>query len=368
MVNSNHHYYRLFILGAGFSQPAGLPLGIELLEKVRNQLGPMGSLERDIQDWKRIYPKEELDLERVLAFSHRKHYLGLEGFDVTFAHGSKTIAFAREAIQQILIRETPVDTPALYRNFAKELTPYDTVLTFNYDTLLEQALDDIGKPYTFTPEWWLKNADTEQKYVDILKVHGSVDWYDRDYYELRRTWDREGGTSFSEKDPIFGSEANVPCEGLAKGPVEKPYGRQILSRAYRVLRHKDYYPLQDYQVVPFILPLAHDKLLGYSPIVDLWHSFHQAMWEVTNIVLIGYSMPAHDTYAYEAISDLLGKYQLAESETRLHQVRRPVQVITLADSKECALRNMQFLNPQKTRVWCQGFSESSLEWMDWGGG
>ena len=303
-----------------------------------------------------------------MAFSHRKHYLGLEGTNVTFAHGSNTIVFAREMIQEILIRDTPSTTPALYRDFARRLTPYDTVLTFNYDTLLEQVLEDICKPYTLAPEWWREDCSTNLHYVDILKLHGSVDWYDWEYYDLRRTWDYEEGTSFAEDDPIFGSKATVPFECLTKGLTQMPYGRNILSRAYRVPDHNQYFPIQAnrYQTVPFVLPLAHDKLLGYGPITDFWQGLHQALWEVPTIVLIGYSMPSHDSYAYEALGNLLGNYQSAEDYTLLHQVRKPVPIVTLANSKECALKNMPFLDSQKTRVWCKGFSEDALEWIDWG--
>ena len=184
--------------------------------------------------------------------------------------------------------------------------------------------------------------------------------------------DREDGTSVAEHDPIFGPKAVASYENLAKGSVQKPYGEKILSRVYRVLDHKNFLNQTSYinslLTAPFILPLAHDKLLGYNPIVDFWHGLHQAMWEVPTIVLIGYSMPKHDSYAYEALGDLLHHYQLAEGETRLNQVRKPIQIVTLADSKESALKDMPFLAPQKTRVWCQGFSEDTLEWIDWGDG
>ncbi len=179
MVESlNLPYSRLFILGAGFSKPAGLPLAGELLHLVRDEVrnhfrvhgGWEGALEREIEEWTALYPGQSIDLERVLAFSHRKHYLRLLGSDEYFGHGNRSIVAPRRAIQRILIDTTPSETPSLYRKFAKRLTHNDVVLTFNYDTLLEQALDAIGKPYTFTPEWWLKRdlPESGEEYVDLL--------------------------------------------------------------------------------------------------------------------------------------------------------------------------------------------------------
>ena len=160
MVEQSHlPHYRLFILGAGFSKPAGLPLARELLDSVRREVrrysqergGEDGTLEQDIGEWTKLYPKKRVDLERVLAYSHRKHYLRLRGSDESFEDGSRSIVAARRAIQRILIDRTPADTPSLYRRFSRHLSSNDLVLTFNYDTLLEQSLDAIGKLYTLTP-------------------------------------------------------------------------------------------------------------------------------------------------------------------------------------------------------------------------
>ena len=189
--------FRLFILGAGFSRPAGLPLGEELLSLVRNDVrrfyrayGWEGTLEREIEEWKSLYPGRDVELERVLAYSHRKHYLRLLGSDEYFGYGSRTIVAAKQALQRILIAKTPTDTPSLYVDFASRLTPNDTVLTFNYDTLLEQAFEKNYIPYSLTPEWWLDGEldETGPKYVDVLKLHGSIDWYDRYYHDEALRW------------------------------------------------------------------------------------------------------------------------------------------------------------------------------------
>ena len=46
----------------------------------------------------------------------------------------------------------------------------------------------------------------------------------------------------------------------------------------------------------------------------------------------------------------------------------PIQLVTLAESKGNALKNMPFLDTDKTRVWSKGFSDDSLAWLDWGDG
>ena len=90
--------YRLFILGAGFSAPANLPLGKDLLERVREDVrshyhnfGWEGTLEGEIAEWTSLYPGQSIDLEKVLAYSHRKHHLRLLGSDEYFEHGSRSV-------------------------------------------------------------------------------------------------------------------------------------------------------------------------------------------------------------------------------------------------------------------------------------
>ena len=363
-------HQRLFILGAGFSKPAGLPLARELLQRVRNE--GLATLEREIDHWTRLYPDQQVDLERVLAFSHRKHFLRLLGSDEYFAHGSRSIVATRKAIQRILIYSTPSSPPLLYREFAKRLTPNDVVITFNYDSLLEQSLDAVGKSYTLTPEWWLTEEFPEsgQQHVDLLKLHGSIDWYDRKYHDEAVRWHREQGHHVPDRDPIFGPEPLVQTEALSKGETTM-FGPNLLPRVFRVSSHSEYFPLERdggrySNVVPFLLPLAYDKLLGHDPILDLWENLHRTMDAFSSIVVIGYSMPPHDGYAYEALGQLLVNYQLGGDKTYWGHRRVPIQLVTKDDSRSDSLKNAPFLEPCKTRIWNDGFSEASMDWLDWG--
>ena len=65
---------------------------------------------------------------------------------------------------------------------------------------------------------------------------------------------------------------------------------------------------------------------------------------------------------------LFVKYQQGGDTTYWEQPRMPIQLITLADSRQQAVECFPFLDPTKTRVWSQGFSPNSLDWIEWGDG
>jgi hypothetical protein len=119
-------------------------------------------------------------------------------------------------------------------------------------------------------------------------------------------------------------------------------------------------------VVPFLLPPAYDKLLGSDPIRDLWQNMHQTQDSYSAIVVIGYSMPSYDGYAYEALGHLLINYQAGGPKTFWKQRRVPVQIITCASSKAEIYEAIPFLIPEKTKIWTEGFSTECLKWIDWG--
>lgn len=261
-------------------------------------------------------------------------------------------------------------TPSLYRDFAKKLSPNDVVISFNYDTLMEQSLDYVSKSYSLTPEWWLtrETPRSGQEYVDLLKLHGSVDWYDRYYHDDAVVRHARQDHHVPDRDPIFGPNPSIPSESLSRGPTAV-FGENILPRIFRIPNHSNLFPFHDVRfshVVPFLLPPAYDKLLGHDPVLDLWENLLRTQDYYSSIVIIGYSMPSYDSYAYEALGRLLIDYQKRWRKTRWEQRRVPIQVVSLADSTASALVAIPFLDESKTRVWHQGFSDAALRWIDWG--
>jgi hypothetical protein len=377
-MNLKLPHYRLFIIGAGFSKPAGYPIGTELLSQVREYVrlkfrhyGWEGPLEQEIQEWCNLYPDTPLSLESVIAYSHRKHFLGLIGSEERFSHGSFTVVAVRQAIQDILTSYSHATIPPLYIEFVKRLTPYDTVFTFNYDTLLEDSLELIGKPFSLTPEWWLIEDDEKEyvsRFVDIIKLHGSIDWYDKNYHEETLGYAAQFGITSPDRDPIFGDGNTIAYESLARGELKDGMGENLCSRIFRIPHHRNHVStlVGAYNVVPFLLPPAFDKILGHDPIRDLWKNMHRTLDSYSDIIVIGYSMPVYDSYAYEALGQLIFNYQKGGKTTYWEQRRAPVQIITYSPSKKKVLNNLPFLKPKLTKIWRQGFSLESLNWIDWG--
>lgn len=199
---------RLFVLGAGFSRSAGLPLGPELWRLVHarasGQGGRAGRYDRDLEtyikyrlmcDGLRLEPAD-VDFEDFLAFLDIEHYLGLAGSDTWSSDGNETQCVVKSLIGEILVERTPARDalPQVYYDFAEQLTRGDHVLSFNYDTVLERALEHVGREYRLFASRFTEvrkgigYSDSSNDEVVLLKLHGSVDWFDRTHCT---EWERE---------------------------------------------------------------------------------------------------------------------------------------------------------------------------------
>lgn len=108
--------YRLLVLGAGFSKPAGLPLGDELLDDVvaeakrttafDNILQP--EIERYLLFIERTtgerHSLSEVGLEPFMSFLDVEHALGFEGSDRFSDDGSRAQLLIRFLIARVLWR------------------------------------------------------------------------------------------------------------------------------------------------------------------------------------------------------------------------------------------------------------------------
>jgi hypothetical protein len=214
-----------------------LPLASELWNEVRKRASVMtGRAQKFILDleafirYRRdcdglVIAPEHVDFEEFLGYLDIDFVLGLRGSDAWSADGNETQVLVKTLIGQVITERTPEPSaiPSSYLRFAERLQPNDHVLTFNYDVLLERALDRVGTPYRLFPKRYkavgngTAEVDTSYKEVIISKLHGSVDWFDRGQYrrnlEARASMGFQGATY----DPVFNNPA-IRASPLLQGP------------------------------------------------------------------------------------------------------------------------------------------------------
>lgn len=159
------------IIGAGFSKNAILPMGI------------------DMPDWKSLGKH----------FAELGHYETDDPLDAisNFAHGFKRSKTIEEMKKVLHINNLGVRPGKAHLSFAK--LPFTTVITTNFDFLLEKAYEETGKPYdTIIEESQLSIDSVEnQKITRILKIHGDFE------HPHRLIMTEEDYDTFSDKYPIM---------------------------------------------------------------------------------------------------------------------------------------------------------------------
>lgn len=196
---------RAFLLGAGCSYCAGLPLTAELtksalasvkLDAATKEI--LTAIEADFSG--AIFPNIEdylSELVDLLAIAERRSSRSATKRMIDVGGKSYDAAILREAIEQIKrsIAEV-IDQPVsieLHRKFVaavhRPLRPGKPAgnlcvdyLVLNYDTLIEDALALQKIPFTDGLEggatgWWSATSFSREKLgARVLKLHGSIDW------------------------------------------------------------------------------------------------------------------------------------------------------------------------------------------------
>lgn len=166
-----------------------------------------------------------------------------------------------------------------------------TVLTFNYDLLIESAVASKGprvgggagvvRPGDITgelppefPEKGFFGKDYHPSFV-LRKLHGSTNWW--------------GRTSASDLFSIFRIDQLVPAWG-ERSPALRPVLAALTQGNERML----------------LPPVADKSALYANPTTSaLWRSAHRALSEASELVIIGYSVPLTDASVLALLDDAL---------------------------------------------------------------
>jgi hypothetical protein len=200
------HSNRAFLLGAGCSRIAGLPLTMELTDKVMGDAS-LGSSTGAILGWLKDqfarsttatiedYLSELVDLTAVLE---RRHERGSSNVTMALGDCTVTLVDLQAALQDIkrtiaLFMDPQHINISTHRDFIRavhasltagklRISKHVDYFVLNYDTLIEDALalERIRYVDGFcggTTGWWDPSCfESEGADARVFKVHGSIDW------------------------------------------------------------------------------------------------------------------------------------------------------------------------------------------------
>lgn len=383
-MNSKQKRYRIIIVGAGFSVHAGLPLGNALLRLVRDKIlrgnGLDNKFESDINRYKLYKEKctgisisdQDLDYEQFMSFIDMEHFLGLKGKDTWSSEGNESQLMIRCGILNVLHELMPSTPTKECIKFCSNLTESDTIITFNYDTLIEDTLDYLGIKYRLFPCRYSAigvlsstvDSKADKGEIVIYKLHGSIDWFDKTAYIEDRKLARQTKFPWNSHHPIFSAGSKIKYEPLTQGP--RPDG-DMLSNIYRVRDLEKIVNQQFWKCSPLILSPSSAKILYANPIKSLWHGLQTAGALNLGLGVIGYSLPDHDEYAKQVIYHIFRNYTEFEPNLRLGNIKKKsAKIIDFApkgDSEWRVRKNYSFVNWRRCKLSLDGLCDKSIEWF-----
>ncbi|MEJ2121300.1 MAG: SIR2 family protein [Alphaproteobacteria bacterium] len=257
--------------------------------------------------------------------------------------------------------------PELYIEFARRLEPNDTVITFNYDTMLERALDEVRKPFRlFATRLKTVNefggiVDDIQDEVVVLKVHGSIDWFDRSSFEERISR-HERQNAPPPQDIIFSNDKALGLERVVDGPR---HATDPLRNTYRAKNLKALYAKNLlFSATPRMLPPSAAKLLYATQMNDFWGGLGYAGYHNFGMAIIGFSLPAQDEYARQILYSCVTKYQRHHWDgDELGRKKTPLAIIDYFPDVESETRfreRYRFVDWSRADLVGTGFDLASL--------
>ena len=196
----------VYILGAGFSAEANIPLTSSLLNKAIDLIKEEDkSIYDDLNYLVESYYKIEsatidygfINLSELLTILHYEEISGYSSKNKTEIGRSKIISAFRYYLCKVIAQNTPLnkEIPEFYNKFVKKLKPFDIVLSFNWDCLLEIALKNNSIPFNHHFQF--------QDNIMVAKLHGSVNWDYKKEDNLNLDWKPIGLVEHLNESEIY---------------------------------------------------------------------------------------------------------------------------------------------------------------------
>ena len=314
---------------------------------------------------------EQVNFEDFMAFLDVEHYLGLRGKDTWSSHGNEAQVVVKTLIGEILIERMPLKDriPEIYLQFAKILKPNDFILTFNYDVLLERALEAANVSYRLFPDRLKQHpginrlvVDTSRDEVIVLKMHGSIDWFDRSSYSQLEEDRIANGFAPGGPDLIFQKPKEYGALPLIEGPH---YPDDPLHQIYRIRDIERLYQRRIlFHATPSILNPSPAKILYSQMLRDFWWGLGYVGVLNFSMAIIGFSLPSQDEYARQVIYRLVKNYQTAYWEEGVWKHKKtPLVLVDFRKSSEEEQEfrhRYAFVDWDRAVTYFDGFDEEAI--------
>ncbi|MBZ5670795.1 MAG: SIR2 family protein [Acidobacteriia bacterium] len=272
-----------YVLGAGASSHAGYPLCSELWPKMAawaiETESPDSGFRKAIDEIATL-SGPVADIESVLT----EVDLGQGAFETLEESDRwKIMGTIRRCVRAYFksIHDSRPQAP-LYTSFAKTIRKGDVVVTFNYDTALEDELIRAGKfrvrdGYGFPAIWDEPDSD-----ITVLKPHGSINWIALLF---------GGSPKSGQSDNSLGRHPYIDNIDSAL----TTYPNRLLDNSFPGGGVTD-------GATTLVLPTHGKRFSVRTSLGDEWSSFYQSMWykvaesleHSDRVVIIGYSLPKAD--------------------------------------------------------------------------
>jgi hypothetical protein len=293
----------VFILGAGASRQSGAPLMGDFLDTASDLLwsNQTGDKEQQfrrvfsaIGALQRVHSKAQLDLNNIesifTALELGKIIRSVPGVpaedideviaalkDLIVATLESTIRFPVEGNYILAPKPYPIFAE-LIKHLAHKAEPVrsSSVITFNYDVAVDVALYWKG----LGPSYALDGSASSSNAVDLLKLHGSLNWAEEiDTKAIFPLHPEQYFRAYQLRS--FESVSNVRL----------PLGQQL--KQYFANRSE---PTRNVRAEAVIIPPSWNKADYHRALTNIWSRAAQHLSKAQYIFICGYSLPETDSF------------------------------------------------------------------------
>lgn len=201
----------------------------------------------------------------------------------------------------------------IYSEMVNQISEGDTLLTFNWDTILDRVLYETGRWFpddgygisfdSLLDKKW-RDCNSTSSFCKLLKLHGSTNWLGgyvtRNLQTGKRMWMADEKTVDSHWCVVDGSEWFSTYKDRWR-PGYQPFSYFFPPND----------PITDLPLMPVIIPPKEVKSFDeYASLFNpIWQKAQEALNEADKLVIIGYSFPPTDEHAFSLIDQFISKHE-----------------------------------------------------------